>query len=310
MTDPRATYRIQLQPGFGFHEVATLGEHLERLGISHVYASPIAQAVPGSTHGYDVVDPGTVNPELGGPEALTALHAVLRAHGLGILVDMVPNHLAADDTNRWWWALLAEGHGGPGDVMFDVEWDAPGVGGRVVLPLLGTALDDAIAAHDVAVEEHNGEVVVRAPGLVLPVAPGTGAVGDRAADVLAAQHYRLDFWRTGEEIVNYRRFFDVATLPAVRVECREVFDTQTALVARLLADGIIDGIRIDHVDGLRDPAGFLAWCREIGAQWLLVEKVLGRDEALPAVWDVDGTTGYELAERAGACLSTRRVRHH
>lgn len=305
MIEPRATYRIQLQPDFDLHAARDLVEHLDRLGVSHAYSSPLARATPGSTHGYDVVDPTQVDPALGGAAALDALAGALHAHGMGLLVDVVPNHLAAHETNARWWDLLAEGRDGPGAVTFDVEWDTPDAPGRVVLPLLGEPLEDAIAAGDVRLETRGGDPVVTAPGLILPVASGSDdAAGDRGdvAAVLDAQHYRLEGWRTGERIVNYRRFFDVSTLPAVRVEIPEVFAAQTALAADLLARGVADGIRIDHVDGLRDPAGFLRRCRAIGARWLLVEKILTTDEDLPVAWDVDGTTGYEAADRFGAVL--------
>ncbi len=301
MIEPRATYRVQLQPDFDLAAAAELVEHLDRLGVSHLYLSPIAQAVPGSTHGYDVVDPGIVSSELGGTPALLELAETLRAHGMGLLVDIVPNHVAAHESDTRWWSLLGEGRGGPAARVFDVEWDAPGADGRVVLPMLGEPVADAIAAGRLRIEARAGGLVVHAGGLVLPVA-GPAVTGDDVETVLAAQHYRLEFWRTGEQHLNYRRFFDIATLPAVRVEERDVFDTQHALVASLLDAGVVDGVRVDHVDGLRIPGRYLQWLRDLGARWIVVEKILARDETLPASWAADGTTGYEFAERAGGAL--------
>jgi (1->4)-alpha-D-glucan 1-alpha-D-glucosylmutase len=303
MPEPRATYRVQLQPAFDLAAAAGLVPQLAEIGFSHLYVSPIAQAVPGSTHGYDVVAPGRVSDQLGGDAALHELHTALVEAGLGLLVDIVPNHRAAHPTDREWWSLLAEGRSGRGARFFDVDWEAPGADGRVVLPMLVRPIEYALrdGAVRVADDPERG-TVLEVDGLVLPVAPGTGRPGDDPATVLDRQHYRLVAWREGVHLVNYRRFFDIASLPAVRVEDDLVFEAQHELVARLLREGVADGVRVDHVDGLRDPVGYLEQLRALGAGWLLVEKILGPDETLPGAFDADGTTGYELADRVVGIL--------
>ena len=303
MAAPRATYRVQLQLRFDFAAAAELAIYLAELGVSHLYASPVTQAVPGSTHGYDVVDSTRPSEELGGEDGLAALHEALTAAGLGLVVDIVPNHRAAHPADREWWSLLRDGRDCPGGRFFDVDWDAPGANGRVVLPILGRPLETALADGSVALEDDaEFGLVIVVDDHVVPVAPGTAAPDDDPAAVLDRQHYRLGYWRDLADLVNYRRFFDITDLPAVRVEDPVVFDVQHALTARLLRDGVADGVRVDHVDGLRDPVTYLRRVRALGAHWLLVEKILGRDELLSDAFDADGTTGYEFAERVGGIL--------
>ncbi len=286
---PVATYRIQVTPDHDLDAVAAEVDDLAGLGISHLYLSPVFEAAPGSTHGYDVTDPTQVRAALGGDPAFDRLVTAVRAAGLGLVVDIVPNHMAtATPENPWWWSLLAEGVDGPARGIFDVK------GEPVVLPVLGAPLLDELEAGTLVVEQGgDGRWVARYHELVLPIRPDDPDPSGPPAEVLARQHHLPTFWRDGG---NYRRFFDIDDLVGVRVEDPEVFDRTHALVADWCRAGTVDGLRVDHVDGLADPEGYLqrlaATCPDA---WLLVEKILEHDEALPGSWPVAGTTGYEAA---------------
>lgn len=310
--DPIATYRVQLTPAFDLDAAADLVPYLARLGISHLYLSPVFEAVPGSAHGYDGVDPTRVRGELGGRPALDRLRVALDQHDLGLLLDVVPNHLATHHTNPWWWSLLAEGRDGPGGATFDVDWDggAHRPPGTVLVPVLGAPLDEVLARGELSVvgAEHGPEL--RYFEHRFPLAPGTAPAGGVAAgdearlrEVLAAQRYRLAHWRVAATEVGYRRFFDITSLIGVRVEDPHVFSAAHALVGELVEQGVVQGLRVDHVDGLADPAGYLDdLAARTDRTWVVVEKVLGHDERLPGEWAVDGTTGYEVAELVSRAL--------
>ncbi|HTU55863.1 MAG TPA: malto-oligosyltrehalose synthase [Acetobacteraceae bacterium] len=276
---PRATARLQFHPGFTLAHGAAVVPYLAALGISHLYASPLFAARRGSPHGYDVVDYGAINPELGGRPALERLAAALRAHGMGLVIDIVPNHMAADAVeNPWWRDVLAHGRASPYSGFFDIDWSPPEpwLRGNVLMPVLALPYADALAAG--------------------------GPLG-----LAEAEHARLAWWRTAGDAINWRRFFDINVLVALRAERAEVFAATHALVLELFAVGLIDGVRVDHVDGLADPA---AYCRRLrraltragGGRrpYIVVEKILAAEEVLPPSWGVDGTTGYDfMAEAAG-----------
>ena len=285
---PVSTYRLQLTPDFGFAEAAAVVPYLARLGISHVYCSPWLQAAPGSQHGYDVIDHSQLNAELGGRAGFEQLLAACRTGGLGILLDIVPNHMAISEPesqNAAWWSLLELGRGSAYASWFDVDWDAQD--GKVLVPVLGAPLAEAIGDVQLAGDR------LRYYDHELPIAPGTLVEGDVAA-TLAAQHYRLCHWRVAVEELNVRRFFDVTTLAAVRVEDPAVFDATHALVLRQLQDGEVDGLRIDHPDGLADPGGYLdRLAVASGGAYVVVEKILEPGEQLPVTWACAGTTGYD-----------------
>jgi (1->4)-alpha-D-glucan 1-alpha-D-glucosylmutase len=289
-----STYRLQLRGrssgfGFTFADAENLLDYLDDLGVSHLYLSPIITAVGGSSHGYDVTDPTTVSPDLGGPDGLARLAAAARARGMGLVVDIVPNHVGVDkpEQNAWWWDVLRHGRTSDYAAFFDIDWDSED--GRIVLPLLGS--DDDIA--DLRVDDG----LLRLGGLALPIAPGTS--DGTGPEVHDRQNYRLVGWRRGQ--VGYRRFFSITSLAGLRQEDRAVFDASHAEVARWFADGLVDGVRIDHPDGLTDPGGYLAWLRELlGAQaWIVIEKILAADEALEPTLPVDGTTGYDVLREVG-----------
>ena len=282
MTAPASTYRVQLGPGLTFSGAAELVPYLRDLGVGAMYTSPVLAAVPGSTHGYDVVDPTRVNPGLGGERAFADLGFRLREAGLGLVVDIVPNHQGIADpaANPTWWDVLRLGRASPFARFYDIDWDHA--------PIMVPVLADAAAVADLAITD--GQLAYH--DLRFPLAPGTE--GGTPGQVHERQHYRLTDWRRADSELNYRRFFEVTTLAAVRVEDPVVFRATHERVLRCVADGLVTGLRVDHPDGLADPG---AYFRRLAAAapsaWLVVEKILGANERLPALWPVVGTTGYD-----------------
>jgi (1->4)-alpha-D-glucan 1-alpha-D-glucosylmutase len=310
---PRATYRLQFHKGFGFADAEALVPYLDTLGISHIYASPITVAVPGSTHGYDVVDPTRINPELGGEAAFRSLVAALRARGMGVIIDIVPNHMGvATNENLWWNDVLAHGEASQFARFFDIDWRE-----RLILPILGTPLGEALADGAIALDTSGDEPMLTVYSeRRLPLRPedhARAAETDLAA-LLERQHYRLAWWRTADDTLNWRRFFTISDLAGLRVEDPAVFEATHELYFRLYREGLIDGVRVDHVDGLTDPAGY---CRTLrarldalprpadappGPAYIVIEKILATDEPLAADWGVDGTSGYDFMADATALL--------
>jgi (1->4)-alpha-D-glucan 1-alpha-D-glucosylmutase len=284
MAGYQSTYRVQLSGRFPFAAARAAVPYLADLGVSHLYTSPILRARSGSTHGYDVVDPTEVSPELGGEAGLRELVAALRAKGMGLLVDLVPNHMTTSNENPWWVDVLRHGPGSEFSPVFDIDWQAGG--GRVRLPVLGGPLDRVAGEVEVGdgwatYHEHR-----------FPLAPGT--------DRLDQQHYELVEWRRAAVDLNYRRFFTVNELIGVRQEDPEVFRLTHATTLRLVAEGLVDGLRIDHIDGLADPAAYLSRLAA-AVPWVVVEKILEAGERLPP-WPVAGTTGYEFLAVADGVL--------
>jgi (1->4)-alpha-D-glucan 1-alpha-D-glucosylmutase len=383
MPVPRATYRLQLRPGFGFDQAASIADYLAGLGVSHLYASPYLQASPGSTHGYDVVDPSRVNHELGGEEAHERFCAALREAGLGQVLDIVPNHMAiTGPENRWWADVLRNGPASAFAAYFDVDWDPPESKLRdmVLMPILGDHYGRVLEAGEIRLEHEGGVFGIRYDGHRLPVAPrsiaepltraaaaggggsGAGALSElgvlalaygrlpepsadlepaavearqrelevldhglkrlaserqevRAAidEVVAAinadpdeldrllsnQNYRLAYWRIGGQELDYRRFFDITTLAGLRTERLQVFRAVHERVLEWLRDGILDGVRVDHPDGLRRPAEYFDRLRHAApAAWIVAEKILMPGETFPP-WPIDGTTGYDVIHEVG-----------
>ncbi|MYU24215.1 malto-oligosyltrehalose synthase [Streptomyces sp. SID8352] len=282
---PSATYRLQLQPAFPFAAAAAAVPYLAALGVSHLHLSPVLEAVPGSPHGYDVVDHSRIRAELGGEEGLRALSRTAREHGLGLVVDIVPNHMAmAPRYNRALWEVLRDGPGSPYARWFDIDWEAGG--GQVLLPVLGTPVGEAL--DDLRADGG----VLRYHDQALPLREGTE--GLPLPQLLDAQWYRPVWWRLARTELNYRRFFSVSELIGVRVEDPEVFEATHAAVLRLLREGVIGGLRVDHPDGLADPGAYLRRLHEAGGgRWTVVEKILADGEELPSSWPVAGTTGYD-----------------
>ncbi len=370
-TEPRATYRLQLHGKFTFADAADAVPYLAELGISHLYLSPILTAADGSTHGYDVVDPEKISDALGGEAGLQKLVDLAREHGMGVLLDIVPNHMSvAGTSNRWWLDVLENGPSSYYAQHFDVDWS---VGDdRVLLPVLVERYGRAIQSGAIKIIERGNSFAIKAGDVELPCAPrAVGHLVRRAAGrinhaelafvgdslealprphhtetemrrrrhrdrkvllgrlaklrddlavavaladeiaainsdpaeldaVLEMQNYRLAHWSVSTDQLSYRRFFDINTLVAVRNELPDVFEESHARIFKLYDDGVIDGMRIDHVDGLRDPETYLSRLRERAPEaWIVVEKILIADESLPATWPIDGTTGYDFAEKLG-----------
>ncbi|MGW3155813.1 malto-oligosyltrehalose synthase [Streptomyces sp. NPDC001089] len=282
---PTATYRLQLQPEFPFAAAEAAVPYLASLGVSHLHLSPVLEAVPGSAHGYDVVDHTRVREELGGERGLRSLARTAREHGLGLVVDIVPNHMAmAPRHNRPLWEVLREGPESPYARWFDIDWDAQG--GRVLLPVLGGRLGTELDRFKV-----DGDVL-RYYDHEFPLREGTRDLP--LPRLLDAQWYRPVWWRLARTELNYRRFFSISELVGVRVEEPEVFAATHGKILELLADGVFEGLRVDHPDGLADPDAYLRRLHEAsGGRWTVVEKILADGEPLPAAWPVAGTTGYD-----------------
>ncbi|MGN6082942.1 malto-oligosyltrehalose synthase [Trinickia sp.] len=391
MTVPRSTLRLQLHRGFTFDDARSHVDYFAALGVSHLYLSPMTTSTPGSLHGYDTIDYTRVNPELGGEPALLRLADALHARQMGLIADIVPNHMGiAGGHNAWWLDILEWGRHATYARYFDIDWHSPdpALRGKVLAPCLGAPYGEELAAGRIHLSfdarqgrffacygEHRLPIcpvdyplilrgvahgvhpeltalAERFEGLttqpeqrpraqaaqealrayasangVQPFdtalagyAPTNAAARERLHRLLERQFFRLAWWRTAADEVNWRRFFDIGTLAAMRMERAEVFDTVHALVLRLFAQGVIDGVRIDHVDGLVDPREYCQRLREKLAEreaerptqldgsraYVVVEKILAHGEALPSDWGVDGTTGYDFMNDVGALLHDAR----
>ncbi|MGA3351712.1 MAG: malto-oligosyltrehalose synthase [Acidimicrobiales bacterium] len=293
-----STYRMQLA-GIGFAGAREQVAYLHELGIETLYVSPILAAVPGSKHGYDVIDPGRIDPELGTVEELEDLLAELDSYGMRLLVDFVPNHMAAHPANRLWWEVMRDGRRSEHASVFDIDWSRHG--GRVLVPTLSRPI--AELRDEARVVSGDDGSLLELDGQYFPLARHSEATRDTGA-LIDEQHYRPSFWRLSRHEGNYRRFFDVDGLIGVRVEDPAVFELTHLLIVEMCTDRRVAGVRVDHIDGLSDPAGYtrrLSAALEGGARSpiVLVEKILANDEALPTDWPVHGTTGYEFANFAG-----------
>lgn len=383
---PGATYRIQLTKDFTFRDALALVDYWSALGITDLYTAPFFKARPGSVHGYDVVDPGVINPEIGTEEDLARLHEALARHDMGLLMDIVPNHMCvATNDNAWWNDVLENGPSSPYARYFDIDWRPPKseLRDKVLLPVLGNQYGKVLEAGELQLGEENGALFVSYYERRFPIGPGTypvvldatlarmraGAPGEKQAiselerlnalawglplrsdldadrvqlrqrekealkaglrallngspaaraafdatlrlfngtkgqprsfdkleDLLSAQAYRLSFWRVAAEQINYRRFFEINDLAAIRIEDPSVMEAVHAKCFELVGRGWVTGLRVDHVDGLREPRRYLD---ELAARtqglYVVVEKILAADERLPLVWATEGTTGYEF----------------
>ncbi|TQN42409.1 (1-_4)-alpha-D-glucan 1-alpha-D-glucosylmutase [Blastococcus colisei] len=285
---PAATYRLQVHAGFRLEDAAEVAGYLADLGVTHAYSSPLLRSAEGSNHGYDTVDHAHIDEARGGRAGFDRFVAGLHQHGLGLVLDLVPNHMGVDDPAAapWWWDVLKHGQDSAHAAAFDIDWEFGG--GKVRIPVLGSA--DDVQKLEVV----DGEL--RYYDNRFPIAPGTGA--GTPQEVHARQHYELVDWRRADADLNYRRFFAINTLAGLRVEDPAIFDATHELVLQLVDDGAVDGLRIDHPDGLADPEGYLDRLAEAsGNRWTVVEKILEPGEDLPESWRTAGTTGYDaLAE--------------
>jgi (1->4)-alpha-D-glucan 1-alpha-D-glucosylmutase len=394
---PSSTYRIQLNPDFRFADTLKILDYLHELGISDLYLSPILASRKGSTHGYDVIDPTRINPDLGTEEEFTTLQTELQNRGMGLLLDIVPNHMAANAENPWWMDVLENGTQSAFAAYFDVEWHphARSLEGRILLPVLGRPFGEALDSGEIKLVYNDGSFLIQYFESLFPVAPRSyhailnlhagrlknslseetaayheysgvlssaldlaradrrvastaqeqrlrfestrdrlrslmntspeiatlvrenvaelnGKVGDPGSvgllqRLLAEQNYKLAFWQNMNESINYRRFFTIADLVGVRVEDPIVFESTHGYVMRLVAKNPYSGLRIDHIDGLRDPFSYLTRLQERLSQdknstdspsYVVVEKILARGEDLPEEWPANGTTGYDYVNVA------------
>jgi (1->4)-alpha-D-glucan 1-alpha-D-glucosylmutase len=386
MPIPRATARLQLHKEFNFDQAAEVVPYYASLGISHIYSSPILTARSGSTHGYDIVDPTRINPELGGEDGLRRFVTKIREAGMGLILDIVPNHMGIGPENPWWQHVLEWGENSPYAHWFDIDWNPADetLRGKVMAPFLGKPYGEALASGEIQphYDETRGKFFITYYAHRFPVAPADyagilraansdrlipviatfeerrgdkggitqhnadigfgllrqiGLQQDGRADIDAAlsalsaatpqgleslhallerQHYRLAWWRCAADGINWRRFFEVTDLAGVRVEQDDVFEATHAMIFRLYTEGLIDGVRIDHVDGLADPG---AYCRKLRLRlqaltsqrppdlppapaYIVVEKILAHGEHLRRNWEIDGTSGYDFMDRVGALL--------
>ncbi|MCU1514421.1 MAG: treY [Microbacteriaceae bacterium] len=283
MRVPISTYRLQIRDSFDLFAAARIAEYVHDLGADWLYFSPLLKAEQGSDHGYDVTDHSMVDPARGGAEGLDAASKAARSLGLGVLVDIVPNHVgvATPSQNPWWWDLLKHGRESRYADFFDIDWEFGG--GRIRIPVLGdSSLDDLVVNGD---ELHYFDNRY-------PIAPGT--VGGTAEEVHARQNYELVDWRRADAELNYRRFFAVNTLAGIRVEDSRVFEESHREIVRWIESGLADGLRVDHPDGLANPGGYLDdLAAATDNAYVLVEKILEGDEQLPTSWATAGTTGYD-----------------
>ncbi len=380
MSMPRATARLQFHKEFTFDHAYDLVDYYAQLGISHIYASPILTARAGSTHGYDVVDPTAINPELGGESGFRRFAQRVKDAGMGILLDIVPNHMGVGPENPWWQHVLEWGPTSPYAAWFDINWESadPALRNKVLAPFLGQPYGKALAAGEITLQydKQTGKFYIDYFGNRFPLAPhsyseilresetsdlmfavtafnqlrqkidtkdqenafevavqmlqglGLADNGREAIDsalsafsadtpegldllhrLLEIQHYRLTWWRNAAEEINWRRFFEVSDLAGVRVGVNEVFEATHKKIFELYQAGLIDGVRLDHIDGLAHPALYclklrqrLQSLRPDHRPYIIVEKILAANEHLPSEWGVDGTTGYEFMDQVSALL--------
>ncbi|WP_299752000.1 malto-oligosyltrehalose synthase [Devosia sp.] len=310
---PRATYRLQLNKDFGFAEALALVPYLGRLGISHLYLSPILRARAGSTHGYDTVEHREINPELGTLDDFRRLATVAREREMGIILDFVPNHMGIGGTeNAYWLDVLKLGQGSRYAHWFDIDWTPAdtSLSGKVLVPVLGCSYGEALEQGRLVLKfsaDTNSFAIWVDDANLLPLDPKTypasvevdaiNADKVRLDQLVKQQHWRVARYSVAVDDINYRRFFIVNELAGIRIEEADVFDHTHALIFQLIDEGLVDGLRIDHIDGLRDPKAYVTKLREKSPRpiYLVVEKILAPHEQLRADWGVDGTTGYEFS---------------
>ncbi|MFK7963894.1 MAG: malto-oligosyltrehalose synthase [Burkholderiaceae bacterium] len=309
MTQASAWCRIQLRNGLDFDLLVERLDYLHALGISHLYLSPIFKATSGSTHGYDCVDPNVIDPVLGGEAGFERLCLAVSKLEMGLVLDIVPNHLGVGPENPYWQAMLRDGPAVQATpAIFDVDWNsiAGGTPGKILIPVLGAPLDEVLGNGELRVEQGANKAHLTYYEHEFPLAKGSIDDSNEPTPldtILARQHWELSWWRNGNRLLNWRRFFDITTLAGVRVEDPAVFDLMHEKVFELLERDVVKGLRVDHIDGLADPAQYLRWLddawrkRRADAPWILVEKILGPDETLPQDWQTAGTTGYETLNR-------------
>ncbi|HFE3555153.1 TPA: malto-oligosyltrehalose synthase [Enterobacter hormaechei] len=290
---PSSTYRIQFRNGMTFDRVVDLIPYMKDLGISHLYASPVFTATTDSTHGYDVTDHNEIDPAIGGREGFDRMAAALKQAGMGLILDIVPNHMSTSLENRWWRDVIEHGKKSRYAAYFDIDGSRP-----LTLPFLGDTFEAELERGAITLKRDS---VTNSAALVYydtayPLNPGTYDESKSIAEIHEAQSWRLMSWREAPKQLSWRRFFEITGLVGVRVEDEAVFADTHRLILELVHAGTVDGLRIDHVDGLADPLGYLQRLRAATGPdcYITVEKILAKGEQLPPEWPVSGTTGYEF----------------
>ena len=295
MTVPTATYRIQFRNGMTFDRAIALIPYLQRLGISHLYASPIFTATRDSTHGYDVTDANEIDPALGGREGFDRLSTALQQAQLGLILDIVPNHMAASLENPWWRDVIEQGEHSHYARYFDIDWSR-----RLTLPFLGDDFERVLQNHELSVkpDPHTGRPALAYFDSFYPLTPSSWqhrvdevlAITDHAAiaELHQQQPWQLISWRDARRDLSYRRFFEITGLVGVRVEDETVFNASHALILDLVRSGAVNGLRVDHIDGLADPQGYLQRLRSATGPdcYITVEKILAEGEQIPTEWPI------------------------
>jgi (1->4)-alpha-D-glucan 1-alpha-D-glucosylmutase len=311
---PDATYRLQFHKGFRFADAIKLVPYLAKLGISHLYASPFLKARPGSAHGYDVIDHNAVNPEIGTEVELNRLIDELKKHGMGLVPDLVPNHMGVlHADNAWWLDVLEKGRASQYARFFDIDWSR----GKLLLPVLGKHYGEALESGELKLRKVGGRWGIDYFGHRFPLNEKSTRNLKPTSDpltlhrLLERQHYRLAFWRVASDEINYRRFFEITDLAGLRQEDKTVFEATHGLICRLAKRGGIDGLRIDHPDGLADPQQYLERLSETFTRpWVVVEKILADYEPLRGDWAIHGTTGYRFVNvLSGVFIDTSAEAH-
>ncbi|MBF0298538.1 MAG: malto-oligosyltrehalose synthase [Oligoflexia bacterium] len=324
-TLPTATYRLQFNSKFSFESAQKIIDYLSLLGISHIYASPYFQAAAGSTHGYDILNHNKISEELGGESKYQDFCFHLKKNGLGQILDIVPNHMSIDaEQNVWWWDILKKGQSSKYASYFDINWSATSTSkNKIVIPLLSDHYGKLLRSKKIQLKQKANKIIISCEQLEFPISTESFIALYTSEDLkqksieqiiseinfdpiilhtfLQQQHYRLSFWRTSSHLFCYRRFFDINNLIALRQENDLVFQQTHQFIAKLLGEHIIDGLRVDHIDGLRDPEQYLHHLRKLATDaWIIVEKILLPQEQLPKSWPIDGTTGYDFLN---SCLN-------
>jgi malto-oligosyltrehalose synthase/4-alpha-glucanotransferase len=354
MFDPVSTYRIQFHKDFTFSHLMGIIPYLHDLGVITIYASPIFEAVPGSNHGYDVINPHRINPEIGTLQELEAISTKLRELGMHWIQDIVPNHMAFDPGNAWLMDVLEKGQASPFSRFFDISWDVPAFKGKLMVPFLGSSPDTALASGELGLSYKGGEfnltyaeqrypLNIKSVSLILESgnasqvaavkkrlsalknSPSVQDIAEKIAGlsksdqellhdhiqssikqinkdktllqrIIDAQFYRLSFWQDSDHQINYRRFFTVNGLICLNIQDENVFTIYHSFLKTLLDKGLVQGLRVDHIDGLFDPKTYLERLRSLAGEqtYIVVEKILEQGEQFPRDWPVQGNTGYDF----------------
>ena len=309
MYNPISTYRIQFHKGFIFSDFEKIIPYIAQLGIKTIYASPIFEAMPGSMHGYDVTNPLNINPEIGTLSQFRSISTELKKLGIGWIQDIVPNHMAFHPNNKWLMDVLENGPDSQYANFFDILWDSPVYDGKLMVPFLGKPLEEVISTGELKVVCAD-KPVLDYFGQHYPLSKSSyGSKKDTTSwikqvnsnpqllkELLEKQHYRLCYWQETDNQINFRRFFTVNSLICLNMQDKKVFDQYHQLIKQLIDDGLFQGLRVDHIDGLYDPKTYLERLRGLAGKdtYIIVEKILEHGEEFPVSWPVQGNTGYDF----------------